>query len=259
LKEKDMTTDLRVKRASFRALHQQGCFVLPNPWDLGGIKRLEKAGFKALASTSAGAAWSLGRNDGELSRDEVLAHLRFVCTATDLPVNADFEAGFADEPEAVAANVTLAVDTGVAGLSIEDRTGRSLYELPLAVERIKAARAAIVKTGEDVILVARSEGFLIGRPDLGATIERLVAYADAGADCLYAPGIKDLSAIAELVSVVAPKPVNALLIGPDMHVAGLADMGVRRVSTGGGLAAAAWQGFDNAVRLLIEEGTLPKR
>jgi 2-methylisocitrate lyase-like PEP mutase family enzyme len=254
-----MTTDLRAKRASFRALHQQGCFVLPNPWDLGGIKRLEKAGFKALASTSAGAAWSLGRNDGELSRDEVLAHLRFLSTATDLPVNADFEAGFADEAEGVAANVTLAVDTGVAGLSIEDRIGRSLYELPLAVDRIKAARAAIAKTGQDVILVARSEGFLIGRTDLAATIERLAAYAEAGADCLYAPGIKELSAMAELVSAVAPKPVNALLIGPDMQVAALADIGVRRVSTGGGLAAAAWQGFDNAVRLLSEEGTLPKR
>jgi len=254
-----MTTDLRIKRASFRALHQQGCFILPNPWDLGGIRRLEKAGFKALASTSAGAAWAVGRNDGELSRDEVLAHLRFLSASTDLPVNADFEAGFADEPEDVAANVTLAVDTGVAGLSIEDRTARSLYELPLARDRIKAAREAISKSGQDVILVARSEGFLIERTDLAATIERLVAYADAGADCLYAPGIKDLSAMAELVSAVAPKPVNALLFGPEMHVAGLADIGVRRVSTGGGLAAAAWRGFDNAVQLLIQEGMLPKR
>jgi 2-methylisocitrate lyase-like PEP mutase family enzyme len=220
---------------------------------------LEKAGFKALASTSSGAAWAMGRNDGELSRDEVLEHLRFLCAATDLPVNADFEAGFANEPEGVAENVTLALDTGVAGLSIEDRTGRSLYESPLAVDRIKAAREAITNSGQDVILVARSEGFLIGRTDLAATIERLLAYAEAGADCLYAPGIKDLSAIAELVSAVAPKPVNALLLGPEMHVAGLADAGVRRVSTGGGLAAAAWAGFDNALRLLIEKGTLPKR
>jgi 2-methylisocitrate lyase-like PEP mutase family enzyme len=254
-----MATDLRAKRASFRALHREGCFVLPNPWDLGGIRRLEKAGFKALASTSSGAAWAMGRNDGELSRDEVLEHLRFLCAATDLPVNADFEAGFANEPEDVGANVTLAVDTGVAGLSVEDRTGRSLYESRLAVDRIKAAREAITNSGQDVILVARSEGFLIGRTDLAATIERLLAYAQAGADCLYAPGIKDLSAIAELVSAVAPKPVNALLLGPEMHVAGLADAGVRRVSTGGGLAAAAWAGFDNAVRLLTEEGTLPKR
>jgi 2-methylisocitrate lyase-like PEP mutase family enzyme len=254
-----MATDLSAKRASFRALHREGCFVLPNPWDLGGIRRLEKAGFKALASTSSGAAWAMGRNDGELSRDEVLAHLRFICAATDLPVNADFEAGYANEPEDVAANVTLALDTGVAGLSIEDRTGRSLYESLLAVDRIKAAREAITNSGQDVILVARSEGFLIGRTDLAATIERLQAYAEAGADCLYAPGIKDLSAIAELVSAVAPKPVNALLLGPEMHVAGLADAGVRRVSTGGGLAAAAWAGFDSALRLLIEKGTLPKR
>jgi 2-methylisocitrate lyase-like PEP mutase family enzyme len=254
-----MATDLSAKRASFRALHREGCFVLPNPWDLGGIRRLEKAGFKALASTSSGAAWAMGRNDGELSRDEVLAHLRFICAATDLPVNADFEAGYANEPEDVAANVTLALDTGVAGLSIEDRTGRSLYESLLAVDRIKAAREAITNSGQDVILVARSEGFLIGRTDLAATIERLQAYAEAGADCLYAPGIKDLSAIAELVSAVAPKPVNALLLGPEMHVAGLADAGVRRVSTGGGLAAAAWAGFDTALRLLIEKGTLPKR
>jgi 2-methylisocitrate lyase-like PEP mutase family enzyme len=185
--------------------------------------------------------------------------LRFLCTATDLPINADFEAAFADEPEGVAANATLAVDTGVAGLSIEDRTGRSLYELGLAVDRIKAAREAVTNSGHDVILVARSEGFLIGCTDLGATIERLVAYADAGADCLYAPGIRDLSAISEVVSAVAPKPVNVLLLGPEMHVAGLADAGVRRVSTGGGLAAAAWAGFDNALRLLTEKGTLPKR
>ena len=189
----------------------------------------------------------------------MLEHLRFLCAATDLPVNADFEAGFADEPEEVAANVTLALDTGVAGLSIEDRTGPSLYESRLAVDRIKAVREAITNSGQDVILVARSEGFLIGRTDLAATIDRVVAYAEAGADCLYAPGIKDLGAIAELVSAVAPKPVNALLLGPEMQVAGLAGVGVRRVSTGGGLADAAWNGFDNALRLLIEKGTLPKR
>jgi 2-methylisocitrate lyase-like PEP mutase family enzyme len=251
--------DVRTKRAAFRALHQEGCFVLPNPWHVGSIRRLENLGFKALASTSAGAAWAMGRNDGELSRDEVLAHLRLLCAATDLPVNADFEAGFADEPEGVAGNVALALDTGLAGLSIEDRTGHSLYELRLAVDRIKAARQTMVNSGHDVILVARSEGFLIGETDLGATIDRLVAYADAGADCLYAPGIKDVSAIATLVSAVAPKPLNALLLGPDMRIASLADAGVRRVSTGGGLAAAAWAGFDRALRLLIEQGTVPKR
>jgi 2-methylisocitrate lyase-like PEP mutase family enzyme len=254
-----MAIDLRSKRASFRALHREGCFILPNPWDIGGIRRLEKLGFKALASTSAGAAWAVGRNDGELTRDEVLEHLRVLCAATDLPINADFEAGFADAPEEVATNVALALDTGLAGLSIEDRTGRTLYEVPTAVDRIKAARQAIANSGHDVVLVARSEGFLIGRTDLAATVDRLVAYADAGADCLYAPGVRDISAIATLVSAVAPKPVNALLLGPDMRVASLADAGVRRVSTGGGLAAAAWSGFDRAVRLLIDEGTLPKR
>jgi 2-methylisocitrate lyase-like PEP mutase family enzyme len=254
-----MSSSLQARRATFRALHKQGCFVVPNPWDVGGIRRLEKLGFKALASTSAGVAWALGRSDGELSRDEVLEHLRLLCAATDLPINADFEAGFADEPEGVANNVTLALDTGIAGLSIEDRTGRALYEQPRAVDRIKAAHEAIARSGHEVVLVGRSEGYLIGRTELAATIDRLVAYADAGADCLYAPGITDLSAIRTLVSAVAPKPVNVLLIGPDMRVADLADAGVRRVSTGGALAAAAWAAFDRAVRLLTEEGTLPKR
>jgi 2-methylisocitrate lyase-like PEP mutase family enzyme len=254
-----MPGDLQSKRATFRALHEQGCFVLPNPWDVGGVRRLEKRGFKALASTSAGAAWALGRNDGELTRDDVLEHLRLLCGATDLPVNADFESGFADEPEHVAANVALALDTGVAGLSIEDRVGRSLYEQPLAVERIKAAREAIARSGHEVMLVGRSEGYLIGRTELAATVDRLVAYADAGADCLYAPGITDRAAIRTLVSAVAPKPVNVLLIGPHMRVADLADAGVRRVSVGGALAAAAWAAFDRAVRLLTDEGTLPER
>jgi 2-methylisocitrate lyase-like PEP mutase family enzyme len=254
-----MPGDLRSKRATFRALHKQGCFVLPNPWDVGGVRRLEKRGFKALASTSAGAAWAMGRNDGELSRDDVLEHLRLLCGATDLPVNADFESGFADEPEDVATNVMLALDTGVAGLSIEDRTGRALYERPVAVDRIKAAHEAIARSGHDIMLVGRSEGYLIGRTELAATIDRLVAYADAGADCLYAPGITELSAIRTLVSAVAPKPVNVLLIGPNMRVADLADAGVRRVSVGSALAAAAWSAFDRAVRLLTDEGTLPKR
>jgi len=252
-----MPDGLRFKRATFRALHKQGCFVLPNPWDIGGIRRLEKLGFKALASTSAGAAWALGRSDGELSRDEVLEHLRLLSAATDLPVNADFEGGFADEPEGVATNVALALETGIAGLSVEDRTGYALYEQPLAVDRIKAAHEAIARSGHDVVLVGRSEGYLIGRTELAATIDRLIAYADAGADCLYAPGITDLSAIRTLVSAVAPKSVNVLLIGPNMRVADLADAGVRRVSVGGTLAAAAWAAFDRAVRMLIDEGTLP--
>jgi 2-methylisocitrate lyase-like PEP mutase family enzyme len=254
-----MAVDLKAKRAAFRALHQAGCFVLANPWDLGSVRRLERLGFKALASTSAGYAWSMGRDDGDMSRDEVLGHLKMLCGATDLPVNADFENGFADDPAGVAANVTLAVATGVAGLSIEDRTGKGLYETALAAERIRAAREAIDRTGEDVLLVARSEGFLIGQTDLDATIKRLVAYAEAGADCLYAPGVKDISAIAAIVSAVAPKPVNVLLMGPEMSVAELAAVGVRRVSVGGTLAALAWKGFDQAARMLAEEGRVPAR
>jgi 2-methylisocitrate lyase-like PEP mutase family enzyme len=254
-----MAVDLATKRAAFRALHAEGCFVLPNPWDLGSARRLERMGFKALASTSSGLAWSMGLEDGELSRDEVLNHLRFLCGATDLPVNADFEAGFADDPEGVAVNVALAVGAGVAGLSIEDRTGRELYELGLAVDRMRAVREAIDRTGEDVLLVGRSEGFLVGQTGVDATIKRLVAYAAAGADCLYAPGMRDVEAIAEIVSAVAPKPVNVLLLGPGMRVSELAAVGVRRVSVGGGLAAAAWAGFDQAARLLVEEGTMPAR
>jgi 2-methylisocitrate lyase-like PEP mutase family enzyme len=257
--ENNMPNSVLTKRAAFRDLHKHGCFVLPNPWDVGGIRHLERLGFKALASTSAGAAWAMGRNDGELSRDEVLDHLRLLCAATDLPLNADFEAGFADQPEDVATNVSLALDTGIAGLSIEDRTGGTLYEQALAADRIRAAHETIARSGQDVVLVGRSEGYLVGRTELTATIDRLVAYADAGADCLYAPGITDLSAIRTLVSAVAPKPVNVLLIGPNMRVAELADAGVRRVSVGGALAAAAWAAFDRAVHLLVDEGTLPKR
>ncbi len=248
---------LAARRAAFRALHQEGCFTLPNPWDAGSAKRLEKLGFKALASTSAGAAWALGQDDGGLTRDQVLAHLSMLCAATDLPVNADFEAGFADKPEGVAESVRLAIGTGIAGLSIEDRIGRDLYEPGLAVERIKAARAAIDTTGEDVILVGRTEGFLIGRKDLSATIDRLVAYAEAGADCLYAPGVIDIASVAELVQAVAPKPINVLMAWPGQAVQPLADVGVRRVSVGAALAGAAWAGFDVAAKMLAEEGRLP--
>ncbi len=252
-----MTVDLRSKRAAFRSLHGEGCFVLPNPWDLGSLRRLEQLGFMAVASTSSGLAWTFGREDGEVSRDDVLSHLEVLCESTDLPVNADFEAGFADRPEEVAANVRLAIETGVAGLSIEDRTGKELYELPLAVERIEASREAIDGTGEDVILVGRSEGFLIGRTGIDATIERLTVYADAGADCLYAPGIQDPAHIDAVVAAVAPKPVNVLLFGPAMWVEDLAARGVRRVSVGGCLARAAWAGFEEAARLLRDRGALP--
>lgn len=254
-----MAKDLAARRATFRALHREGCFLLPNPWDVGSAVRLERMGYHALASTSSGLAWSMGREDGEVSRDEVLAHLQVLCGATELPVNADFEAGFADSPEGVAKNVALAVKTGVAGLSIEDRTGTELYDLALAVERMRAAREAIDRSGGDVLLVGRSEGYLIGRTGLDATLERLVAYAEAGADCLYAPGMKNLEEIAAVVKAVAPKPVNVLLLGPDMSVAELAGVGVRRVSVGGGLAAAAWAGFDRAARMLMEEGMVPAR
>ena len=249
-------TDLKAKRAAFRSLHDEGCFVLPNPWDIGGVRRLEKLGFAALASTSAGMAWTLGLEDGEVARDDALSHLRLLCDATDLPVNADFEAGFADRPEEVAANVRLALDTGVAGLSIEDRTGRDLYPLSLAVERIFASRAAIDQAGVDAILVGRSEGFLVGRSDIDKTIERLVAYADAGADCLYAPGIQNPAHIEAVVAAVAPKPVNVLMMGSHMRVAALAAQGVRRVSVGGFLARAAWAGFDQAAERLRDQGTL---
>ena len=244
-----MPIDIAAKRAAFRALHREGFFILPNPWDVGSARRLAARGFKALASTSAGFAWALGRDDGQVTRDELLAHLRALNEATDLPVNADFEAGFADDPEGVARNVTLALEAGVAGLSIEDRTGKELYPIELAAERLRAAHEAMAGSG--AILVGRSEGFLIGDRDLSATIKRLVLYAEAGADCLYAPGVTDLAAIDEIVAAVAPKPVNVLQMGPQMRISDLAEAGVRRVSVGSNLARAAWTGFDKAVDALL--------
>lgn len=246
------------KRADFRKLHESGCFVLPNPWDVGSALLLEGMGFKALASTSSGMAWSIGHSDNNVNRDHVLAHLKTLCDATDLPVNADFEAGFAHDPAGVAANVARGVDTGVAGLSIEDSTGdmsAPLYEMTLAVERIRAARAAIDAKGGDVVLVGRCESFLVGQPDLKATIARLVAYAEAGADCLYAPGIRTKEQIAAVVKELAPKPINVLMGGPGLTVAELTDLGVRRISTGGALARAAWGGFLRAAREIAEKGS----
>lgn len=243
------------RRAAFRALHQSGCFVLPNPWDGGSAIRLAKLGFPALASTSAGAAWALGKGDGEMSLEEVLQHLRFLVGVTELPINADFEAGFADTPAGVAANVQRCIATGVAGLSIEDRTGTSLYPLEVAVDRIHAARAAIDRCGEDVVLVGRCESFLVEQPDLPSTIARLQAYGAAGADCLYAPGIRDLPAIAQLVRAV-DKPVNANLSGTGLSVADLAGVGVRRVSVGGALARATWSAFDGYAAKLLRQGRL---
>jgi len=251
--------DTTSKRARFRQLHAASCFVLPNPWDAGSARRLEKLGFAALASSSAGMAWALGRDDYGVPRDLVLDHLRMLCAATDLPVNADFEDGFAEDAAGVAANAALAIDTGVAGLSIEDRQGSGLRDVADAAARIRAAREAIDRSGHDVMLVARSEGYLAGQPDLAATITRLRAYADAGADVLYAPAITALDEIRAVVDAVAPKPVNVLLWGPTMRVADLATLGVRRVSTGGALAAAAWNGFEHAARQLLETGSLPPR
>lgn len=251
-----MTLSVAEKRAAFRALHQQGCFVLPNPWDVGSAHFLQSQGFKALATTSSGFAWSQGHRDGALSRESVLAHLRQMVAATDLPVNADFENGFARDPQGVAQSVRMAIDTGVAGLSIEDATGdpaAPLFELDIAVARLRAARGAIDQEGGDTLLIGRAENFFAGRPDLDDAIRRLRAYADAGADCLYAPGIRTREQIAAVVAAVAPKPVN-LLVGStsEFTLQDIEAMGVRRVSVGGALARAAWGGFMRAARTLAE-------
>ena len=243
------------KRAAFHALHRQGCFAIPNPWDVGSAIALEALGFKALASTSAGFAWSRGLPDGAVTRDEVLLHLSELAAAVEIPVNADFEGAFAVKPEGVAANVKLAVETGIAGLSVEDSTGDAaapLFEFDLAVARIAAARSAIDASASDVLLTGRSEGFIRGRPELDETIRRLVAYSEAGADCLYAPGIHTPEQIAEVVAAVAPKPVNVL--SPGLSVAAMEKLGVRRISVGGALARAAWGGFYAAAREIAETG-----
>ena len=246
------------KRRAFLRLHQHGCFVIPNPWDVGSARYLQSLGFKALATTSSGFAWSHGHRDGGMSRDRVLDHLTEMVEATDLPINADFEHGFAPDAAGVAESVRLAVETGVAGLSIEDSTGQAakpLFDVDTAIERIRAARRAIDKAGADTMLIGRAEGFLVGQPDIEHVIARLKAYANAGADCLYAPGISSVEHISAVVAAVAPKPVN-LLVGfnADLTVAKIAALGVRRVSVGGALARAAWGGFMRAAKLIIEEG-----
>ncbi len=244
------------KRAAFRRLHESGCFVMPNPWDVGSALMLQKLGFPALASTSAGMAWSLGRADNHVPLDDVLAHLRVLVSAVDVPVNADFEHAFADDPEGVARNVARAASTGVAGLSVEDSTGRAdepLYDFGLAVERVAAARAALDGERGGVVLTARSEGFIVGRPDIDETIRRLVAFAGAGADCLYAPGIREPDHIRAVVEAVAPKPVNGLTLG--QPVAELAALGVRRISVGGALARVAYGAFLRAARAIAADGT----
>ena len=238
------------KRARFRELHDSGFFLIPNAWDIGSAVRLAGLGFKALASTSAGAAWALGKEDGELSLDEALMHLRLLVAATDLPVNADFENAFADAPEQVAANVAQAVDTGVAGLSVEDWSGCALYDLNFAVERIAAARAAIDVSEPAVMLVGRQENFRLAGMSAADSIARAVAYADAGADCIFVPGLADHGAIAELVAAVAPKPVNVVVHAYDENIPRLAAIGVRRCSVGGSLAKTAYDAFDAAARTL---------
>lgn len=246
------------RTAEFHRLHSEGCFVMPNPWDAGSARALEQLGFRALATTSAGLAWSLGRADTQVTRDQVLDHLRLVAGAVTVPVNADFEGGYAVEPTDVAANVSMAADTGIAGLSIEDASGDEaspLFDFDLAVRRVAAARGAIDRSGTGIVLTGRSEGFVCGRPDIEETIRRLVAYAEAGADCLYAPRIDQLEHVSAIVAAVAPRPVNLLINAPFITVAEAAELGVRRVSVGGTLARTAWDGFLRAAREIAETGT----
>jgi 2-methylisocitrate lyase-like PEP mutase family enzyme len=250
--------EVSVRRREFRRLHEAGCFVIPNPWDPGSAKYLAHLGFKALATTSSGAAWRHGKPDGGMTVDEVLVHLEEMVAATSLPVNADFEAGYAADAEGVARNVRRALATGVAGLSIEDSTGDAaapLRDIAESVERMRAARRAIDEAGGEALLVGRAENFIVGRPDLDDAIRRLQAYAEAGADCLYAPGIKTREQIAAVVKAVAPKPVN-LLVGAasELAVRDIEALGVRRISVGGALARSAWGGFMRAAQQVAGEG-----
>jgi 2-methylisocitrate lyase-like PEP mutase family enzyme len=246
----------RIRR--FHELHERGCFVIPNPWDRGSARLLAQLGFPALATTSAGFAWSMGHADQHVELDDVLEHLRGMCRVVDVPISADFEGGFGIAPEAIAGHVTQATTTGIAGLSIEDSSGdpaQPLFEFGLAVERISAARRAIDESGTGVLLTARTEGFIAGRPDLRETVLRLTAFADAGADCVHAPGLRTLEDIRTVVSAVAPKPVNVLVGSAFTTVAELADAGVRRISVGGALARTAWTGFLNAAHEIAKHGT----
>ena len=256
VRAKTSDTADRVRR--FRLLHESGCFVIPNPWDVGSARVLVGLGFPALATTSSGFAWSQGRRDAQSSMGETLAHFRTLAGSVPVPVNGDFRDGFATGPEEVGRNVALAVRTGIAGISIEDSTGdpkSPLFDFPLAVERIRAARRAIDESGTGVLLTGRSEGFIAGLPDLGETIRRLLAYAEAGAECLYAPGIRAREDVLAVVEAVAPRPVNALAQDDFTTVAEMADAGVRRISVGGALARAAWTGFLQAAREIAERGT----
>ena len=246
------------KRRAFRALHQSGCFVIPNPWNVGSARYMQGLGFKALATTSSGYAHSIGYADGDVTRDMMLAHFREIAQATDIPLNADFEGGYADDPDEVAANVRLCIDTGVAGLSIEDFTGNEsnpLYDFDLAVKRVRATRDAIDKAGGDVVFTARTEGFIHNRPDLDETIRRLKAFVDAGADCLYSPGIKTREQIEATIKAVAPKPINFLNSGAFGYtVNDLAALGVRRISVGGTMARVAMHAFIQSARQIAQAG-----
>lgn len=246
---------------AFQRLHTSGCFVMPNPWDVGSARALEQTGFKALAMTSAGMAWTLGRADNQTTLDQALEHLRDIAASVKVPVNADFEGGYAVDPQHVAENVKLAAGTGIAGLSIEDSTGdeaNPLHDFDLAVARVRAARRAIDETGTGVLLTGRSEGFVCGRPDIDETIRRLRAYSQAGADCLYAPRIDRAEHIAAIVAAVSPKPVNLLINAPFTTVAEAADLGVRRISVGGTLARTAWAGVLQAAKEIADNGTFSR-
>jgi len=249
------------RRRTFRDLHRRGCFVIPNPWDAGSARVLAQLGFLALATTSSGFAWSIGRSDNHVTLDQALAYMDAVARTVDVPVSADFEGGFAIAPADVGANVARAAATAISGLSIEDSTHdatQPLFEFGLAVDRVRAARRAIDDTGTPLVLTARTEGFIVGRPDLAETIRRLKAFAEAGADCLYAPGMRDKDAIAAVVTAVAPKPVNVLVGSDFATVAELAALGVRRISVGGALARAAWGSFLYAAQEIAEHGTFAR-
>ena len=247
------------KRATFRRLHESGCFVIPNPWDIGSLRYLQSMGFKALATTSAGFAWSRGWGDGAVEREAMLAHIAELSHAADVPMNADFENGYAHDPEGVAESVRLCCGTGVSGLSIEDYTGdrdNPLYDLDHAVARMRAARAAIDRAGGDVLLTGRAESLIRNRPDFDDIIRRLKAYSAAGADCLYAPGLVTREQISRVVDAVTPKPVNLLIGGAsELSVHVIESLGVRRISVGGALARAAWGGFIRTARLIAEKGS----
>ncbi len=247
------------KRRDFRRLHGSGCFVIPNPWDIGTARYLQSLGFKALATTSAGFAFAQGYPDNRITREMALDHIARIVAATDVPVNADFEGGFAHDPHGVAESVRLCADTGVAGLSIEDSTGdasKPLYDFDLAVARVRAARAAIDQTGGEIVFTARCEGFLVGRPDIDETIRRLKAYANAGADCLYAPGVRTREQMAAVIEAVAPKPVNILVAWPsELSVGDIAALGARRISIGSALARMAWSGFIRAAKEIADAGS----